>query len=93
MIWKTSTGRWIERYGEWRPWFAWHPVPLEPPLDCEHDQPVTRAWLCIVWRKGLLIRGRRFWLYASLDQIDPMGVEPAPPRPVHETGPRLRVVK
>jgi hypothetical protein len=90
MHWKTSTGRWIERHGEWRPWFAWKPVLLEPPLECEHDQPTTRAWLCLVLRKGLLIRGGRFWLYRSLDQIE-RPRQPAPPRRAGK--PRLRVVK
>jgi hypothetical protein len=89
MIWKTSNGRWIERHGDWRPWFAWKPVSVEPPLECEHGQPVTRAWLCVVWRKGVLVRGRRFWLYLPFDQMD----RPQQAQPAAKAAPRLRIVK
>ena len=93
MIWTTLTGRWLARYGEWRLWFAWRPVSLEPQLDSKHAEPVTRAWLCVVWRIGVLVKGQRFWLYRAVDEA--VLKTPAVPdiEPAARGGRHLRLVK
>lgn len=65
MIWRTRNGRWLDRFGRWHRWYAWHPVTLED----ERDVSTTRAWLCSVARIGVIVRGRRFWVYCKPDQI------------------------
>ena len=68
MIWRTRNGRWLDRFGQWHRWYAWHPVALECPDD-ERQDNLTRAWLCHVARMGVIVRNRRFWIYTALDQI------------------------
>lgn len=84
MIWQTANARWLARHGSWRPWLAWHPVSLEPPADSASDQPTHRAWLCIVWRIGVIVRGQRFWLYREFEAMPAAA-------PEHQRG--LRVIR
>lgn len=65
MIWRTRDGRWLDRFGKWHRWYAWHPVTLED----ERDVRLTRAWLCPVARIGVIVRNQRFWIYTALDSI------------------------
>jgi hypothetical protein len=74
MIWRTSLGRWHDRYGHWHRWFAWHPVSLENP-NGEHK--LDRAWLQHVARIGVIVRGRQFWLYCAREHV---GLDSLPPR-------------
>lgn len=68
MIWRTSLGRWHDRYGTWHAWFAWHPVTLENPTTDDGPRR-SRAWLCRVARIGVVVRDRPFWLYAPAELI------------------------
>lgn len=68
MIWRTRNGLWFDQYGKWHWWFAWHPVLLESP-DADQPNRLTRAWLSPVARLGVIVRGRRFWLYARPEDV------------------------
>lgn len=90
MIWKTRNGRWLDRFGTWHPWFAWHPVSLENPSN----RPRLRAWLCQVARIGVIVRGRRFWLYALPTDVElRYAPPPAELRRIADRGKHLRAVK
>ena len=84
MIWRTFNGRWLARFGAWHPWFAWHPVTLENPSG---EVRVERAWLMVVMRLGVVVRGRRFFLYATPAVL---GVDQAEPPPAADNVVQLK---
>lgn len=91
MIWRTRNGRWLDRFGQWHAWFAWRPVTLENPSG---GVRALRAWLCPIARIGVVVRGRRFWLYAlpaDVGQAEPI-MPPAELRRRARRGEHLRAV-
>lgn len=95
MIWRTRNGRWLDRFGQWHAWFAWHPVSLEPPAEAASRESLATAWLEPVARIGVVVRGRRYWLYALPADVG-LGQPALPPAELRRRarrGGHLRAVK